>query len=177
VPQLGNVVVVSLCGVSGNTPYWVLLLGLCGASGNTLYWVLFFGLRGPRETHITWYYCWFMWDIGQHTLLGIVVGLCGISGNTLYWVLLFRLRGPRATHITGYGCWFMWGFGQHTHNQNHMSLLPYFLINLFYKLATIRQISYSQTCTSPPKPSEEREYSSNNYISVLTALEPYRNVD
>jgi hypothetical protein len=30
-----------------------------------------------------------------------------------------------------------------------MPLLPYFLINLLYKLATIQQISYSQTCTFP----------------------------
>jgi hypothetical protein len=43
------------------------------------------------------------------------------------------------------------------HKQNHMALLPCFL-NI-YKRATIRQISYSQTCTSP-KPSEGRVYAS-----------------
>jgi hypothetical protein len=50
-----------VCGASGNTLYWELLLvyvgsratlllgivvGFCGASDNTLYWVLLFGLRG-----------------------------------------------------------------------------------------------------------------------------------
>jgi hypothetical protein len=95
-----------VCGASGNTLYWVLLLvyvgslhvgsrqhtslgivvGSCGASGNTLYWVLFFGLRGPQATHITGYCCWSMWGLGQHTLLGIVVGLRGALGNTLYWI-------------------------------------------------------------------------------------------
>jgi hypothetical protein len=75
-------IVVGLCGASGNTLYWVLLLlGLCRASGNTLYWVLLFGLCGPLATHITGYCCWFMWVLGRHTLLGIVVGL-HISSET-----------------------------------------------------------------------------------------------
>jgi hypothetical protein len=88
-------IVVSLRGVSGNTLYWVLLLIWCEASGNALYWVLLLVYVGPRATHfngycccfmclgqhITWYCCWFMWGLGQHTLLGIV-GLCGTSGNT-----------------------------------------------------------------------------------------------
>jgi hypothetical protein len=74
VPSLGNVV--RLCGASGNTLYWVLLLGLCGASGDTLYWVLLFGLS----------------SLGQHTLLGIVVGLCGASVNTLLGIVV-DLRG------------------------------------------------------------------------------------
>jgi hypothetical protein len=84
---------------------------------------------GARATHFTGYCCWFMWGLGQHTLLDIVVGLCGASGNTLYWVLLLvyaglgqhtllgivvGLRGPRATHFTGYCCWLMWGLWQHT---------------------------------------------------------------
>jgi hypothetical protein len=33
------------------------LTKVCGVSGNTLYWVLLFGLRGPRATHITGYCC------------------------------------------------------------------------------------------------------------------------
>jgi hypothetical protein len=78
-------IVVGLCGVSGNTLYWVLLLGLCGTSGNTLYWVLLFGLRGPRATHITGYCCWFT----------------RASGNTHYCVLLLAYVGPWATHFTG----------------------------------------------------------------------------
>jgi hypothetical protein len=66
-----------------------IVVGLCGASGNTLYWVLLLVYMGPRATHITGYCCWFMWGLGQHTLLNIVVDLCGASGNTLYfcWVI------------------------------------------------------------------------------------------
>jgi uncharacterized membrane protein (Fun14 family) len=39
-----------------------------------------------------------MWDIGQHTLLGIVVGFVA----------------PRATHFTDYCRWLTRGLGQHT---------------------------------------------------------------
>jgi hypothetical protein len=72
--------------------------------------------------HFTGYCRWFMWGLGQHILLGIVVGLCVCvcvgrgSGDTLhwvlllvyvplstlYWVLLLVYVGPRATHFTGY---------------------------------------------------------------------------
>jgi hypothetical protein len=57
-------------------------------------------LRLGQQTllHFTGYYCWFMWGLGLHTLLGIGVG---------YVV-------PRAMHFTGYCCWFMRGLGQHT---------------------------------------------------------------
>jgi hypothetical protein len=48
--------------------------------------------------YFTGYCCWFMRDLGQHTLLAIVVGLWRTSDKTLYWVLL----------------WVMRGFGQHT---------------------------------------------------------------
>jgi hypothetical protein len=53
-----------VCGASGNTLYWVLLLGF-GASGNTFYWVLLLVYLGPRATHFTW-------GLGQHTLLGLM---------------------------------------------------------------------------------------------------------
>jgi hypothetical protein len=69
-------IVVSLCGASGNALYWVLLLVYVGASGDTLHWVLLLAYVEPRATHLTGY-CWFMWHLGQHTLLGIV-GLCGV---------------------------------------------------------------------------------------------------
>jgi hypothetical protein len=45
------------------TGYCCWLTKVCGASGNTLYWVLLLVYVG--------------WGLGQHTLLGIVVGLCG----------------------------------------------------------------------------------------------------
>jgi hypothetical protein len=62
-------IVIGLCGVSGNTFYWVLLLGfmwdlgqhtllgivvcLCVASGNTLCWILLLVYMGPWATHFT----------------------------------------------------------------------------------------------------------------------------
>jgi hypothetical protein len=75
------------------------VVSLCGASGNTLYWVLLLVYVGAWATHFTGYCCWFTWGLGQHTLLGIVVGLHGALGNTLYWVLLLVYMGPRATHF------------------------------------------------------------------------------
>jgi hypothetical protein len=54
-----------------------IIVGLCGASGDTLQWVLLLVYVGPQATHFTGYYCWFMWGLGQHTSMGIVVGLCG----------------------------------------------------------------------------------------------------
>jgi hypothetical protein len=87
------------CRTSGNTAYWGnVVVSLCGASGNTLYWVLLLVYMGPRATHFTGYCCWFMWGLGQHTLLGIVVGLSGAS----------------ATQFTEHCCWFTWGLGQRT---------------------------------------------------------------
>jgi hypothetical protein len=68
---------------------------------------------GPRATHFTGYCCWFLWGLGQHTLLGIVVGLCGGLWRHTSLVLLLDYVGPRATHLTVY-CWFMWHLGQHT---------------------------------------------------------------
>jgi hypothetical protein len=76
-----------------------IVVGLCGSSGNTLYWVLLLVYVGPRETHFTGYCCWFTWGLGQDTLLGIVVGLRGASGNILYWILLLVYVGPLATHF------------------------------------------------------------------------------
>jgi hypothetical protein len=75
------------------------VFGSCGASGNTLYWILFLVYVGPWATHLTGHCCWFTWDLGQHTLLGIVVGLRRASGNTLYWILLLAYVGPLATHF------------------------------------------------------------------------------
>jgi hypothetical protein len=43
----------------------------------------------------------FMWGLGQHTLLGIVVWFTWVSGNAHYWVLLLVYVGPWATHFTG----------------------------------------------------------------------------
>jgi hypothetical protein len=62
---------VGLCGASGNTLYWVLLVyvvpwathftgyccWLCCASGNTPYSLLLLVYEGPRTTHFTGY-CW-----------------------------------------------------------------------------------------------------------------------
>jgi hypothetical protein len=56
----------------GSFIYWVLLLGLCGASGNRCYWVLLLVYVGPRATHFTGYCCWFTWGLGQHILLGLM---------------------------------------------------------------------------------------------------------
>jgi hypothetical protein len=67
---LGIAIVVGLCGASGDTLHWVLLLvyggvllvyggyccWLCCTSDNTLYWVLLWVMRG----------------FGQRTLLGII---------------------------------------------------------------------------------------------------------
>jgi hypothetical protein len=47
------------------------IVGLCGTSGNTHYWVLLLAYVGPRATHLTGY-CRFMGHLGQHTLLGIL---------------------------------------------------------------------------------------------------------
>jgi hypothetical protein len=80
-------------------------------------------LRGARATHFTGYCCWFdvglgktpywilllvyMWGLGQHNLLGIVVGLCAsrktLLGNTLLGIAV-GLCGPRATHFTWHCC-------------------------------------------------------------------------
>jgi hypothetical protein len=78
-----------------------IVVGLCGASGNTFYWVLLLVYVGPQATHFTGYCCWFMWGLGQHTLLGIVVGLCA-SGNTSLGFALLVYVEPQATHFTGY---------------------------------------------------------------------------
>jgi hypothetical protein len=59
------------------------------------------GLRGPRATHFSGYCCWFMWGLGQHNLLDIVVGLYGTLGSTLYWVLLGYARF-QTTQFTGH---------------------------------------------------------------------------
>jgi hypothetical protein len=92
----------------------IVVVNLRGASGKTVYRVLLLVLDvGPWVRHFIGCCCWFMWGLGQHTLLGIVVGYVaplathvtgycfgvrGASDNTLYWVLL----------------WVMRGFGQHT---------------------------------------------------------------
>jgi hypothetical protein len=81
-------IVVSLCGVSGNTLYWVLLLGLFGASGNTLYCVLLLVYVGPLATHLTGYCCRFTWGLGQHTLLGLM----WVFSNGLKIIFIWRSR-------------------------------------------------------------------------------------
>jgi hypothetical protein len=137
-----------------------IVVGLRVALGNTLYWVLLLVHMGSRATHFTGY-CFLVYvGLWQHTLLGIVVGLCVASGNTLYWVLLLVYVGPWATHFTGSDVDFRISsetaeVNNTRHKQNHMPLLPYFLINLLYKLATIRQTSYSQTCTFPQSSPED----------------------
>jgi hypothetical protein len=97
------VVVVNLCGASGNTFYWVVvglmwglgqdtllgIVGLSGASGNPLYWVLLL-VYVPRA-----------------------VGLCGASGQHILLGIVGYVA-PRATHFTGYCCWLMRGLRQHT---------------------------------------------------------------
>jgi hypothetical protein len=105
-------IVVGLCGAYGRHISLGIVVGLCGASGNTVHWVLLLVYVGPRATHLTGY-CWFMWHLGQHILLGIVVGLglCGVLllvmlrlGNTHYWLLLLVYEGPLPTHFTEYCC-------------------------------------------------------------------------
>jgi hypothetical protein len=99
--------------------------------------------------------------LGQHTLLGIFVGLCA-SGNTLLGIAV----GLCGTYINGFKIILFLNIIVEmsevsvsvsppkllkrisAHKQNHMALLPCFPINL-NKRATIRQISYSQTCTFP----------------------------
>jgi hypothetical protein len=129
-------------------------------SGNTLYLVMLL----------------VMLHLGQHTSLAIVVGLRGASDNALYYVLLWAMRGFGQHTLLGIirsdvGRLHQWvqnnPFNNNSrkvevsvsvsppkllkripHKQNHMALLSCFPINL-YKRATIRQISYSQTCTFP----------------------------
>jgi hypothetical protein len=134
-------------------------VGLCGASGNTLHWVLVYAVA-PRATYFSGYgSCWFMWGTvvgykcmlrhGQHTLLGILslvydgplpthfigycCGLCEVSGNTLYWPSLGLTWGP---FINGFKIIYSLSVGflisseMSPHKQNHMTLLPCFLINL-----------------------------------------------
>jgi hypothetical protein len=86
--------------------------GLCGVAGNTLYWVLLLVYVPPTT-----------WGLGQHTLLGIVVGLCasdnnllgiavgssGASGNIPILRVSVVYVASLSTHFTGYCCWFMWG--------------------------------------------------------------------
>jgi hypothetical protein len=135
-----------------------IVVGLWGASDNTLYWVLLLVMLRLR----------------QHTLLAMVVGLWGASDNTLYWVLLLAMRGFGQHILLGIIVGLMWGafingfiiilFLNNSRKVEvsisvsppkllkqispHMALLSCFPINLF-KRTTIRQISYSQTCTFP----------------------------
>jgi hypothetical protein len=153
------------------------IVGLCGASGSTPCWVLLMVY--------VWYCCWLCCASGKHTLLGIVVGLWGASDNTLYWVgLLCNVSGNAlywaslglmwAAFINGFKIIFKKNNSRKVkmsvsvsppkllkrispHKQNHMALLSSFLINL-YKRATIRQISYSQRAS--PKPSYGLVYAS-----------------
>jgi hypothetical protein len=53
----------------------------------------------------------FMWDLGQHNLLDIVVWFTWASGNTHCWVLLLVYVGTLATHFTGIIVWFTWSSG------------------------------------------------------------------
>jgi hypothetical protein len=125
-----------------------------------------------------------MLRLGQQSLLGIVVGLWEASANTLYWVglLLWVMRrfgqhtllGIIRSDVDRLHQWVQNNLFLNNsrkvkmsvsvsppkllkrispHKQNHMALLPCFLN--FYKRATIRQISYSQTCTFPPNHPED----------------------
>jgi hypothetical protein len=88
------------------------IVDLCGTSGNTHYWVLLLAYVGLWATHLTGY-CRFTWHLGQYTLLGrplLLLAYVGALGNTLWWVLLLVWCGAsRARHFTGYSCWFIWG--------------------------------------------------------------------
>jgi hypothetical protein len=101
--------------------------------------VIVVGLRGPRATHITGYCCLFMWGLGQHTILGLMWAF-----SNGFKIICFdgvdvsiSVSPPKPLK-------------QITPSQTKScATTPYFLINLLFKLATIRQISYSQTCTFP----------------------------
>jgi hypothetical protein len=119
----------------------LLITKVCGASDNTLCWVLLLVYMESRAMHFTGYCCWVY--VGPRVTH--FTGYC-------CWVYV----GPRATHFTGYCCWFMWGLGQHT----LLGIVVEVSISVCIssetdKLATIRQISYSQTCTFPQSRPED----------------------
>jgi hypothetical protein len=170
-------VAVGLCGgivvgAFGNTLYWVFLVNvaprathftgyccwfmwgyccwLCCAWGNTLYWVLLLVYEGPQTTEFTGFCC----------------ELCKVSGNTPYWVSLGLMQ---AAFINGFEIIFSKNNSRKVevsvsvsspkllkrispHKQNHMTLIPSFLI---YKCATTWQISFTNLHL-PRKPSGGR---------------------
>jgi hypothetical protein len=86
------------------------------ASGNTRTGLLLLIYVGPRATHFGGYCCWFvgpratqltgycrfMWHLGQHTLLGIVVGLCGGFGqHTLVGIVVGLMWGRGQDTLLG----------------------------------------------------------------------------
>jgi hypothetical protein len=142
---LGNTllgIAVGFCETSGNTPYWVLFSPSCSKNAGELF-ITFLGFyRAPWREFTDAMGRWgplnqkacivvgYVAPLATH-FTGYCRGLCEVLGNTLYWAsigLMWKRISP--------------------HKQNHMALLSCFPINL-YKHATIRQISYSQTCTFP----------------------------
>jgi hypothetical protein len=114
---------------------------LCCASGNTLLAIVV-GLWGASDNALHWVLLWVMRGFVHHTLLGIITSDVGRLQNYLFFknnskvkVSVFVSPPKLLMRISA-------------HKQNHMALIPSFLIDL-YKRATIRQISYSQTCTFP----------------------------
>jgi hypothetical protein len=148
-------------GLGQDTLHWVLLLVYVPQA--TLYWVMLLVYVGPRAT-LYWVLLLVILRLGQHTLLAIVVGLRGASDNTLYLVLLWVMGGFGQHTLLGIissdvGRLHQWVqhiffFLNNCRNVEVLvsvsppKLLYCFQINL-YKRATIRQISYSQTCTFP----------------------------
>jgi hypothetical protein len=120
------------------TGYWLMCLGqhfldiaagLCWASGNTLCWILLWAMRG----------------FGQHTLLGIIRS---DVGHLHQWVLF--LNDSRKVEVLLRNCRNEYPLT----NRITWHCFPVSFINL-YKRATIRQISYSQSCTFPPNRPED----------------------
>jgi hypothetical protein len=139
--------------------YWVLLLVWCGASGKTLLVVIVDGLCA--------------WGLGQHTLLGI-----GASDNTLYWVSLWAMRGfgqhtllgrphqwvkkiivekskCRCPYLLRSGYPLTHKITWHCFPVSQLISTPVSQLTSTNVTAdTIRQISYSQTCTFPNRPED-----------------------
>jgi hypothetical protein len=111
---------------------------------------IFVGYVAPRATHFTGYCCWFtgasgntlycvflwvMQGFGQHTSLGLMWGAFINGFKIILFLIIVEKSKCRFPYLL-------------QNKQNHMALLSCFPINVD-KCATIRQISYSQTCTFP----------------------------
>jgi hypothetical protein len=76
------------------------VFSLCGASGKTLYWVLLLVNVGPWATHFTGYCCRVnMRGFWQHTLLGIIVGLMWAFSNGCK-IIFFKIKVEEAISIS-----------------------------------------------------------------------------